>query len=88
MYSNSMNNKLIVLLIAVLLLTSCDDLFEPAIENNRDLEDAYGEATYAEGLLLNGYLRIPTLNHLELDSLNVPGPGSFLVLQTSTDRLC
>ncbi|HCV80456.1 MAG TPA: RagB/SusD family nutrient uptake outer membrane protein, partial [Zunongwangia profunda] len=57
-----MNNKLIVLLIAVLSLTSCDDLFEPAIENNRDLEDAYGEATYAEGLLLNGYLRIPTLN--------------------------
>ena len=62
MYSKSMNNKLIVLLIAVLSLTSCDDLFEPAIENNRDLEDAYGEATYAEGLLLNGYLRIPTLN--------------------------
>ena len=56
-----MNNRIVYFLVIVLSLTSCDDVFEPAIENNRGLEDAYGEATYAEGLLLNGYLRIPTL---------------------------
>ena len=57
-----MNNKIVYILIAFLGLTSCEDLFEPAIENIRDLEDAYEEATYAEGLLINGYIRIPTLN--------------------------
>ena len=57
-----MNTKILFLLIVACMATSCDDLFEPAIENNRGLEDAYGEATYAEGLLLNGYIRIPTMN--------------------------
>ena len=57
-----MNNKIIYILIIFITLTSCEDLFEPAIENIRDLEDAYEEATYAEGLLINGYIRIPTLD--------------------------
>ncbi|PHR99412.1 MAG: RagB/SusD family nutrient uptake outer membrane protein [Leeuwenhoekiella sp.] len=57
-----MNTKILLFLLAIVSLTGCDDLFEPAIENNRDLEDAYNDPTYAEGLLLNGYLRIPTLN--------------------------
>jgi len=56
-----MNNRIVYLLIAFLALTSCEDVFEPAIENIRGLEDAYEEATYAEGLLINGYIRIPTL---------------------------
>ena len=57
-----MNNKIVYILIAFLALTSCEDLFEPAIENIRGVEDAYEEASYAEGLLINGYIRIPTLN--------------------------
>lgn len=56
-----MNNRIVYLLIAFLALTSCEDVFEPAIENIRGLDDAYQEATYAEGLLINGYIRIPTL---------------------------
>lgn len=56
-----MNNRIVYLLIAFLALTSCEDVFEPAIENIRGLDDAYEEATYAEGLLINGYIRIPTL---------------------------
>tara|TARA_B100001167_G_scaffold190915_1_gene159090 strand:+ start:19294 stop:21051 length:1758 start_codon:yes stop_codon:yes gene_type:complete len=62
MYQKNMNTKILLFLLAIVSLTGCDDLFEPAIENNRDLEDAYNDPTYAEGLLLNGYLRIPTLN--------------------------
>ena len=31
------------------LLTACDDLFEPALENNRDLEAMYKEPSYAQG---------------------------------------
>jgi hypothetical protein len=38
---------------------SCDDLIEPAIENNRGLEDMYAEAGYAQGILLNAYTRLP-----------------------------
>lgn len=40
-------------------LTSCDDLFEPAIENNLGLEHMYEDAKYAEGVLGNAYTRIP-----------------------------
>ncbi|HEX9153071.1 MAG TPA: RagB/SusD family nutrient uptake outer membrane protein, partial [Flavobacterium sp.] len=38
---------------------SCDDLIEPAIENNRGLSDMYAEAEYAQGILLNAYTRLP-----------------------------
>ncbi|WP_443938739.1 RagB/SusD family nutrient uptake outer membrane protein [Pedobacter sp. MW01-1-1] len=47
-------------LVATLLLSSCKEMFEPELENNLELEDAYSNATYAQGLLLNGYTRIPT----------------------------
>lgn len=55
-----MNNKILIFLTLAFLATSCSDVFEPAIENNRSLEAAYKEATYAEGILLNGYIRVPT----------------------------
>ena len=42
-----------------LLFTSCEDLFEPAIENNLGFEYMYENANYAEGILANGYTRIP-----------------------------
>ncbi|GAB2632305.1 RagB/SusD family nutrient uptake outer membrane protein [Belliella aquatica] len=41
------------------LLTGCVDLFEPAIQNNRDLESSYNEPRFAQGLIINGYARIP-----------------------------
>lgn len=55
------NMKKIILFSALLaLLTSCDDLWDPAKENYREKEDMYEEANYALGILLNGYTRIPT----------------------------
>lgn len=42
------------------VLTGCEDMFEPAVENYRDKEEMYDEAKYALGILLNGYTRIPT----------------------------
>lgn len=41
------------------MLASCDDLFEPAIENNLGIDHMYNNAQYAEGILANGYTRIP-----------------------------
>ncbi len=45
--------------VAGLSLTSCDDLFEPAIENNLGIDYMYQNASYAEGVLGNAYTRIP-----------------------------
>ncbi len=41
------------------VLVSCDDMFEPAIENNLGMEYMYENASYAEGILGNAYTRIP-----------------------------
>lgn len=52
-----------MLLAAIFILTSCKDLLEPAIENNRELDpNAYlpNDARFPYGILLNGYNRIPT----------------------------
>lgn len=41
------------------LLTACDDMFQPSIENNRDLDAMYGEPSYAQGVLANAYILLP-----------------------------
>jgi len=40
-------------------LTSCDDLFEPAIENHLGFEYMYDHPDYADGVLGNAYTRLP-----------------------------
>jgi hypothetical protein len=54
-----MNKKILLLLSLIFVCVSCDDLIEPAIENNRGLDDMYAEAEYAQGILLNAYTRLP-----------------------------
>lgn len=39
--------------------TSCDDLFEPALENNKDITQMYTDPQFARGLLDNAYLILP-----------------------------
>ncbi|WDF66031.1 RagB/SusD family nutrient uptake outer membrane protein [Flavobacterium sp. KACC 22763] len=51
--------KLLTFISIVFVFCSCDDLIEPAIENNRGLKDMYAEAEYAQGILLNAYTRLP-----------------------------
>ena len=51
--------KIIALFALSACLVGCDDLFEPAIENNLGLEYMYENSQYAEGILSNGYTRIP-----------------------------
>ena len=41
------------------MLNSCDDLFEPAIENFKDVEQMYDDAQYAQGFLVNVYRCVP-----------------------------
>jgi len=45
--------------LAAAAMTSCEDLFEPAIENNLGIDYMERNAAYAEGVLGNAYTRIP-----------------------------
>lgn len=42
-----------------LTMVSCDDLFEPALENNQDVTEMYNDPQFARGLLDNAYLALP-----------------------------
>ena len=46
------------------LVTSCDDMFEPADENNRQEEAMYEESKYAHGLQIYGYDRLPYITNV------------------------
>ena len=44
---------------AMMGLTSCDDLFEPANENIKDLDMMYKEPEFAQSFVIVGYSRLP-----------------------------
>lgn len=54
-----MKKTILFLLVGILMITSCDDLFEPAIENFKDIEQMYTDPEYAQGFLVNVYRCIP-----------------------------
>ena len=43
--------KIMTVFVAALLLVGCDDLFTPAIENNKQVSDGLNDPLYAEGIL-------------------------------------
>lgn len=51
--------NIIFYLIGLLLFSSCDDMFEPAKENTRQLETLVQETDYVYGLLIYAYNRLP-----------------------------
>jgi starch-binding outer membrane protein, SusD/RagB family len=58
-----MNKKIFIAIAAAFIMTGCKDLFEPAIENNREFDATTlmpNDSRFAFGVLLNGYTRIPT----------------------------
>ena len=59
--------NIILCLIALLAFCSCDDMFEPADENNRQAEDMTEESKYAHGLLIYGYDRLPYITTTQTD---------------------
>ncbi len=44
---------------AVTVLTSCDDLIDPALENNQDITEMYNDPQFARGLIDNAFLVLP-----------------------------
>ena len=63
-----MKKRNIILYLTVLLtMCSCQDMFEPADENNRQEDAMYEESKYAAGLLMYGYSRLPYSTSTETD---------------------
>lgn len=54
-----MKKKVILFIASALMLSACDDLFEPAIENFQGVDHMYNDAEYARGILHNVYSLIP-----------------------------
>jgi starch-binding outer membrane protein, SusD/RagB family len=55
-----MNKKIIAIILGFTMLIGCSDVFEPAIENILEKDFMYKDATFASGLLLNAYARMPS----------------------------
>lgn len=59
--------NIILYLIGLFAFCSCDDMFEPADENNRQEDAMYEESKYAYGLLMYAYDRLPYLTTTQTD---------------------
>ena len=59
--------NIILYLVGLLVFCSCQDMFEPADENNRQLDDLTEESKYAHGLLMYAYDRLPYLTTTTTD---------------------
>lgn len=59
--------NIILYLTGLLTFCSCQDMFEPADENNRQEDAMYEESKYAAGLLMYGYARLPYYTTTETD---------------------
>lgn len=55
-----MKKSILFVLAGALFLSSCDDLFNPAIENFKDVQQMYKDPAYAQGFLVNTYRTIPS----------------------------
>ncbi|MBP5667161.1 MAG: RagB/SusD family nutrient uptake outer membrane protein [Salinivirgaceae bacterium] len=59
--------NLIKLTSLLIVFAACDDVFEPQIENNRDLDALLEVNSNAMGLMIAGYSRLPYINGTEYD---------------------
>ena len=59
--------NIILYFVGLLTLCSCNDMFEPADENNRQEDAMYEESKYAHGLLIYAYGRLPYLTSTQTD---------------------
>ncbi len=54
-----MKMKKLYIILLLTVFVGCEDVIEPALENNRSVNDEGIEPRFAHGLLVNGYARIP-----------------------------
>ena len=56
---NILKHIITLLVVFVIVLTSCQDVFEPAVENHKDVDDLYNMPGWATGLLGHAYISNP-----------------------------
>ena len=81
--------NIILYLTALLTLSSCQDMFAPADENNRQEDAMYEESKSAAGLLMYGYSRLPYATSTQTDvatddAVTNNTNSSFLNMATGT----
>ena len=81
--------NIIFYLIGLLTFCSCQDMFEPADENNRQEDAMYEESKYADGLLMYGYGRLPYLTTTQTDiatddAVSNNKTNNYLLMATGT----
>lgn len=59
--------NIILYFIGLVALSSCNDMFDPADENNRTEDAMVEESKYAHGLLIYGYDRLPYITTTQTD---------------------
>jgi len=82
-----MKNKLIILVASVMIFSGCKDLLSPADQNDRSLDVIYNNAPFAEGILMNGYVRLPSgsysFNDVATDNaVSNDGGNKYLLMAT------
>jgi starch-binding outer membrane protein, SusD/RagB family len=55
-----MKKTILIFVSSAIILSGCSDLFSPEDQNNSSLDRIYEDAAFAEGLLLNGYVKLPS----------------------------
>lgn len=55
-----MKKNILALMVAVVALAGCSEMFEPSVENNLTKDFMYKEASFAEGMIAVAYSQIPT----------------------------
>lgn len=70
-----------------MIFSGCEDLFFPADQNDRSLDVIYDSAPFAEGILMNGYVRLPSggysFNDVATDNaVSNDGGNNYLLMAT------
>ena len=83
-----MIRNILFLLVSLFVLSSCEDLFEPAIENNKQLDLMSSDPIFAQRILLNTYRMLPSeydnSEYATDDAVTNDDGNSFLAMATGS----
>ena len=83
--------NILLYLVGLLAFCSCNDMFEPADENNRQLDDMTEESKYAHGLLIYAYSRLPYITTCQTDvatddAVTNQATSAYLLMASTPDK--
>lgn len=83
-----MKKYIVFSVLAALIFSGCEDLFEPALVNLKDPSQMYDEPSYAQGFLVNAYRSIPSAydnsEYATDDAVTNQKTNSYLMMATGS----